>query len=117
MFKTYLKALLDFVKRAAFPSNTLVNISYTGGDVGGWGTFFSYTPTADGYFRIGANSKENNSVLQIYSGNYSQSCVFGWVGAGMGLTVPCTKGQPINCIGNDLTNISVYFIPSLGSDN
>lgn len=35
MFKTYLKALLDLVKRAAFPSNTLANISYTGGDVGG----------------------------------------------------------------------------------
>lgn len=117
MFKTYLKALLDLVKRAAFPSSTLANISYTDGDVGGWGTFFSYTPTADSYFRIGAKAKETDSVLQIYSGNYAQTLGFGWVGAGCSLTVPCTKGLPINCIGNDLTDISIYFIPSLGSNN
>lgn len=117
MFKTYLKAILDLVKRAAFPSNTLVNLSYTDGDVGDWGTFFSYTPTADGYFRIGAESKESDSVLQIYSGNYAQTIGFDWVGEGMSLTVPCTKGLAINCIGNDLTDISIYFIPSLGSNN
>ena len=117
MFKAYIKALLDLVKRAAFPSNTLTNISYTGGDVGGWGTFFSYTPTADGYFRIGAESKETDSALQIYSGNYAQTIDFSWVGEGKSLTVPCTKGLLINCIGNDLTDISIYFIPSLGSNN
>lgn len=115
--KIYLKALLDLVKRAAFPSNTIVNISYTGGDVRDWGTFFSYTPTADGYFRIDAKSKETNSALQIYSGNYSQTIDFGWVGEGKGLTVPCTKCLEINCIGSGLTNISLYFIPSIGSNN
>ena len=117
MFKTYLTALLDLVKRAAFPSYTLVSISYTGGDVAGWGTFFRYTPTDDGYFRIGAKAKEGDSVLQIYSGNYAQTLFFDWVGAGGSLTVPCTKGIEINCIGNDLTDISIYFIPSLGSNN
>lgn len=117
MFKTYLTALLDLVKRAAFPSNTLVSISYTSGDVAECGTFFSYTPTDDGYFRIGAKSQASNSVLQIYSGNYSQTLLFAWIGDGGSLTVPCTKGLAINCIGNDLTDISIYFIPSLGSNN
>lgn len=115
--KSLINALLNLVKRAAFPSNTVINVSYTGGDVGDWGTFFSYMPTVDGYLRVQATAKADSSILQIYSGNFGQSIIFPWATGGMVLTVPCTKGLNVNCMGNDLTITSIDFLPSLGSNN
>lgn len=114
-FLACLQTLLGLTKRFAFPSSSLISIPYTGGDVGEWKQFFTYTPTADGYIRIQVTSKATDAILNIYSGNYGQAISLPWSGVGMVLTVPCTKGLIVNFSGNDLSVEAISFIPSIGS--
>ena len=114
-FLAYLRTLLGLSKSFAFPSNSLISIPYTGGDVGEWKQFFTYTPTANGYIRIQVTSKGTDAILNIYSGNFGQAVSLPWSGVGMVMTVPCTKGLIVNFSGNDLSIETISFIPSLGS--
>lgn len=121
MLKTLLRNLLDsFINNTetrqsvchqAFPSNTLTQIS-TIASVDSWESFFTYTPTADGWIVISANSTVETTAFTVYSGALSQSLFLVWIGAGGSSSVPVQKGVSFSIQGGNLSNITVKFCPA-----
>ena len=115
MLKTLLQTFLKLGGHQAYQSNNKFAISYEGGDLTTWETFFTYTPVTDGFlkFELYATSAESN--VTVRAGYIGPTVTNPVSGTAMVMTVMCAKGIAVTASGMNAKITSIEFIKSVGA--
>ena len=99
----------------AMPSERGVIVLSDGTSIGNWGSIYSGVAPTDGFIAVNAKSANTAAACVIDNANgYSVGKLWGKAGAKIGLTLPFARGTKISVNGNDLSEITVRFIKSIG---
>lgn len=99
----------------ASPSESGVIVLSDGTSIGNWGSIYSGVAPTDGFVAVNAKSANTAAACVIDNAKgYSVGKLWGKAGAKIGLTLPFARGTKISVNGNDLSEITVRFIKTIG---